>query len=294
MPDPQKVVIAVKACGICRSELFEWTGARQVFPRRLGHEATGEVVAVGHQVTRFKRGDRVTGIFLESLAEYAKADQDVVAKVPDSLSFHEAALGEPLLCAVSGAVRTDVALGKLVAVIGTGFMGLLAVQLLRLKGAHTLVAVDNRPEALAWAKWAGADETFSPKETPVRYLLQEPGGTGGVDISVECTGNNESLDLAIRMLDYHGLLSIVGFHQGGSRSVDVEMLNWKAASIINAHEKRNTVRRTCLEIGMKLAAKGQINLDRLITHCYPFEDVDRAFYDLETRRGGYVKGVVDI
>jgi len=291
-PGPGDVLIAVKACGVCGSEDYDWTGARGRYPFRLGHEASGVVQAVGGQVSCLSPGDRVTGLFREAFAERALAAAAWVRRVPEALCFEEAALGEPPLCAVSGALRIDVGLGKTAVVIGTGFMGLLMLQLLRLRGACRLVAVDGRREALDRALAYGAEEAYLPEELPPNYRVHAVREPGGVDIAVECAGRQETLNLAVEMLKPHSVLAIVGFHQGPGRMIDMEALNWKAAQVINAHEKRDEVKMACLEIGMRLVEKGQIRLGEFVTHRYGLEEVDRAFQDYETKPAGYVKGVV--
>ena len=101
-----------------------------------------------------------------------------------------------------------------------------------------------------------------------------------------------ALELAVRMLKRHSVLSVVGYHQGGPRSVDFQMLNWKAADVINAHEKRTDFKMDCLLIGLALAAAGRLELGSLITHRYPLEEADRAFADYESKPDGYIKGLI--
>jgi len=247
---------------------------------------------VGQGVEGFHPGDLVTGLFRQGFSEYAAAPASVVTRIPEGMDFEEAALGEPLACAISGALRTDVGLGKTVAVLGLGFMGLLTLQLLRIKGAFRTLAVDTRPETEAAARRFGADEFYLPGEIPSEYLLKDSAGTGGVDVVAECSGNAASLSLAVLLLKRHSILSIVGYHQGGPRCVDFQMLNWKAADIVNAHEKRADVAMRCMKTGLLLAAAGRLKASSLITHKYGLEEVDRAYSEYAAKSGGYVKAVV--
>lgn len=295
IPEPgiNDVLIRVRACGLCGSEYLTWKLAENA-PLSLGHEVSGEVVNTGAGVTGFRRGDRVTGLFRKGFAEYAVAPSQMVYKFPEELDFNLAALGEPVSCVVSGALRTEVGLGKTVAVIGSGFMGLMMLQLLKLKGAFHLIAIDTRADREGLARRFGADEFLTPEKLPPEYLLLESGGTGGVDVVAECTGNEQALGLAVTMLGKHSILSVVGFHQGGSRNVDFQMLNWKAADIVNAHEKRIGFKMQCMETGLKLSAKGKLDLNRLLTHHYNLEHLDQAFRDFAGKPDGYIKGVVTI
>lgn len=293
VPEPgvNDILVRVRACGVCGSEYPSWTEASAA-PVRLGHEVAGEVAAVGAGVSGFKPGDRITGLFRQGFAEYAVCPAEAAAPIPGGMGFEEACLGEPVACAVSGALRTDVGLGKTVAVIGLGFMGLLTLQLLRRKGAFRILAIDTRHGTESAARRLGADEFYSPGEVPPELLLTDSAGVGGVDVVAECSGQGPALDLAVRMLKRHSVLSVVGYHQGGPRSVDFQMLNWKAADVINAHEKRRDFKMECLRIGLDLAAAGRLELGSLVTHRYPPDQVDRAFEDYESKPEGYIKGLV--
>jgi len=287
------VAVKVRACGICGSEYFAWDKAEGA-PLQLGHEVAGEVISVGAGVSGIAPGEAVTGFFRRGFSEFAVADSSAVMKYPALLNFDEASLGEPISCVVSGALRTDVGLGKTVAVIGLGFMGLLALQLMKLKGAYHSIAIDTRRETESLARFFGADEFFLPKDVPEKYVLTDSAGSGGVDIVAECTGNAQALDLGVKMLKRHSILSIVGYHQGGPRSVDFQMLNWKAADIINAHEKRIDHKMRCMYIGLNLVAKAQLRIDKLMTNYYSMDGIDSAFADFGTKPEGYIKGIVRI
>lgn len=292
VPEPgvNDVLLRVRACGICGSEYPQWVRPESP-PVNLGHEAAGVVVAVGAGVSGLHPGDRVAGLFRRGFSEYAVGPAEAVTRFPDDLDLEEAALGEPVACAVSGALRTDVGLGQTVAVIGLGFMGLLTLQLLRMKGAFRILAIDTRPETETAARRLGADEFLLPEKVPRDLLLTENAGNGGVDVAAECSGTGPALDLAVRMLKRHSVLSVVGYHQGGPRTVDFQMLNWKAADVINAHEKRRDFKMKCLRIGLDLAAAGRLELGSLVTHRYPLDAVDRAFEDYESKPDGYIKGL---
>ena len=290
-PKVNEILIKVKACGICGSEYFSWNNADNP-PIYLGHEASGEVICVGKGVLGFKPGDNVTGLFRDSFAEYSVINSRCVMKFPKALRFDEAALGEPISCVISGALRTEVGLGKTIVIIGLGFMGLMVLQLMRLKGAYKIIAIDTREEMSELAKHHGADEFYTPESVPDKYLLMDYKGKNGVDIVIECTGKEEAFALAIKLLKCHSILSIVGYHQGGLRNVDLQMLNRKATDIINAHEKRIDFKMNCMDIGMKLVEKGQLKVKDLMTHYYNIDDIDMAFKDFEKKSKGYIKGIL--
>lgn len=291
---PKDVLVRVKLCGVCASELHGWKGDSGPYPRRYGHEVSGEVVAVGQDVASVRVGMRVTGLFHQGFAEYALTTEDRVAPIPEGMSYEEA-LGEPISCVISGVRRTRVDMGDTVAVIGLGFMGLITLQALRLKGPARLIAVDVREEALENALRLGADEAYLPDQVPDRLIMaswDRVGGGYGVDVAVEASGTQPGLDLASRMVREHGFLSIVGYHQGGPRQVDMEMWNWKAFDALNAHERRPDAQMDSMRRGLELVARGRIDVASLVTHRFGLEEVDAAFDTLARKPEGFVKSVV--
>jgi threonine dehydrogenase-like Zn-dependent dehydrogenase len=219
-----------------------------------------------------------------------------VTRIPAGLPI-EHALGEPLACVISGARRTRLELGDSVAVVGLGFMGLLALQTLRLRGPARLIAIDPRPETLELARRFGADEVYTPEQTPAVLRLarwRQRGSHRGVDVVVEASGTQPGLTLAGELVHEHGFLSLVGWHQGGPRQVDMELWNWKAFDVLNAHERRPDYLMDCMRRGLALAAAGKLDLGSLISHCFPLEAVDDAFHALQTKPAGFTKAVIQV
>jgi threonine dehydrogenase-like Zn-dependent dehydrogenase len=298
MPMPEinddEVLIRVKACGVCTSEVHAWLYGSGGVNGVLGHEAVGVIENVGKNVKGFSVGDRVTGLIYAAFAEYTKADYRNVTKVPDKVEDIEA-LGEPLSCLVSGAERTPVHLGDTVAIIGTGFMGLGFMQLMRLKGAGTIIAVDTRKEGLANALKFGADRALFPHEVEDEIKVTDWAHMdGGVDVAVEVSGTQKGLELAGDMTAVHGNLSIVGYHQNGLRSVNMELWNWKAITVVNAHERRNNVHMECMKAGLQLIASGAFNMLDMITHEFSLSEVDKAFNMMLDKPKGFIKSVIRI
>jgi len=300
----EEVLIRIKYCGVCASELHPWiegagwleaSGKRPIF----GHEPVGIIEKVGVLVKGFKVGDRVTGLIQNAFAQYAKVNYRKIIKVPEVLDDIEA-LGEPLSCLMSGAARTPVSLGDDVAIVGAGYMGLGFLQLMRLKGAGRLIAVDMREESLQHAKHNGADEMFTPQEVPNEYKVTQwahmDQGIKGIHVAVEASGSQGGLQLAGDMTGVHGVLSVVGYHQGhgGMRSVNMELWNWKALSVINAHERRSEVHIKQMEAGLKLIANDKLNMKGLVTHTFGLDEVDKAYDSIKTKPEGFIKSVIKI
>ncbi len=293
-PGPGDVQIEIRACGVCASELNPWADERPSYPVRFGHEPVGIVTALGPGVDRFTLGDRVTGHFGGAFSEVCVAPAAALLPVPASLA-DESALGEPLACLVNAARRTPVEFADRVAVVGLGFMGLGILQLLKLRGPSRLIAIDPREEARQHAAELGADETYVPEDVPAAYQLtefREWNGPNGLDVVVEASGTQAGLTLAGRLVRAHGLLSILGFNQGGDRRVDVEMWNWKAIDVVNAHVRRRADPLESMRIGLELEASGQIDLGRLVTHRFSLDDVDAAYTALRDKPPGFIKAVI--
>lgn len=295
-PGDGQVAVCVSVCGVCAAELHPWDTGVSRYPRRLGHEPVGVVEAVGPGVERFAVGDRVTGLFLEAFSDRSIVPEDMLMHVPEGLE-DENALGEPLACLVNAQRRTPIELADRVALIGLGYMGLGMLQLLKLRGPSKIVAIDVREEARQHALELGADEVYHPSEVPDEYLLtrwEDWESDRGLDVVVEASGTQPGLTLAGKMVRAHGVLSILGFHQGGDRQVDVEMWNWKAIDVVNAHVRRSEDLLESMRIGLELEAKGLINLGRLVTHRFGLEEVDQAYTALRDKPEGFIKAVVHI
>ncbi len=293
-PGPGEVLVRVMASGVCASELHPWADGRPGYPHRFGHEPMGMVQAVGPDVTRFRVGEQVTGLFQGAYADLCLAQEDVLLPVPDCIA-EENALGEPLACLVNAQRRTPVELADRIALIGLGYMGLGMLQLLKLRGPSRIVAIDVREEAREAAMRLGADESYDPSQLPDAYKITsfaDWDSDRGFDVVIEGSGTQPGLTLAGEMVGVHGVLSILGYHQGGPRQVQVGMWNWKAIDVVNAHVRRRSDLMESMRIGLELTAKGLIDLGALVTHRYTLDEVDRAYTDLQEKPPGFIKAVV--
>jgi threonine dehydrogenase-like Zn-dependent dehydrogenase len=208
-PEPglNEVLVRVKTCGVCASELYGWKGDQYPYPREYGHEVAGEVVSVGSKVERFSPGMRVTGLFSKGFAEYSKAPQEFVTLIPEGVSYEEA-LGEPIACVISGARRTNIQLGDTIVLVGLGFMGMLMLETAKLRGPARIIAIDPRQEVQETALKFGADEFYIPNEVPEPLLLTEWDHLGkgrGADVVFESSGTQPGLTMAGQLVRDHGI-----------------------------------------------------------------------------------------
>ena len=301
MPAPdiaaEEVLVKISVCGLCMSEYPLWLDGTAM-GRQMGHEAVGVVVKVGGAVKGLKAGDRVSGIFDKCFAEYAVAPCANIVKVPDNLLDYEA-ISEPLACMASAVERVRIKPGDSVAMVGTGYMGLVAMQLFHVGGADKIIAVDTRGEGLANALKFGAAEAWLPDDIPARYKLTAWQGdlfAQGLDVVFEATGTPQGLALAGDMVKPHGTLLVAGYHQsgGGFRNVNMELWNWKGITVVNAHERRVAHLVDCCRNALGLVSEGKLNVEPLYTHRYGLDEINAAFADMKNKPQGYVKGFVEI
>ena len=284
-PPPGTVRVKILACGVCASELHAVQETLESYPVTIGHEPVGIVEAVGEGVAGLAEGIRVTGGFGPSFAESVIADHRSVVVVPDELSTEEA-IGEPLGCVIEGRRRTPVVAGDRIALVGAGYMGLLMLQVLGVTGAGHTVVIDPREEARSAGAAFGATETLDPSDASTNDLEER------FDVVFEASGTQPGLDLTTRLVREHGVLSILGYHQGAPRSVDMQMWNWKAIDVVNAHVRRRDYLTEAIRRGLELVRLGRIHPGKLITHRFGLDGVGEAFEALASKPNGYIKGIV--
>ena len=126
-------------------------------------------------------------------------------------------------------------------------------------------------------------------------MMAEWGRVGkgfGADVVFENSGTAPGLTLASHIVREHGILSVVGWHQGGARQVDMEMWNWKGFNVINAHERRMDYLMDCMRRGLALVAAGRMDTASLVSHRFSLDNVDGAFRALVEKPAGFHKAVV--
>jgi len=248
-PDPQiadqEVLVRVRACGICGSDVHGMDGStgRRHPPIIMGHEAAGVIAEVGKQVEGWKTGDRVTfdstiscgscwfcqrglvnlcdhrrvlGVSCEdyrqhgAFAEFVALPHRILYRLPDSVSFEQAAMVEPVSVAVHAVERTPVSLGDTAVVMGVGMIGLLVVQALRVAGCGKIIAVDLEPQKLKLALALGADVSLKADECDVVEEVRSHTQGRGADVALEVIGLSPTINTAVASLRKGGALTLVG------------------------------------------------------------------------------------
>lgn len=242
---PNEILVRVKACGICGSDVHGMDGStgRRNPPLIMGHEASGIVEEIGSDVAYFTPGDRVTFDSTEyqlndwftlkgkynlsdnrkvlgvspkeyrrhgAFAEYIVVPEHIVYKLPDKVSFEQAAMIEPVAVATHAIELTSIGIGDTVLVIGTGMIGLFLIQVLKLSNAGKIIAVDLDDKKLELAKKFGAKHTFNPKASNIREAILPLTHNRGADIAFEAVGIGETVNMAIENVRKGGAVTLVG------------------------------------------------------------------------------------
>jgi L-iditol 2-dehydrogenase len=240
-----EVLLQVKACGICGSDVHGVDGStgRRVPPIIMGHEASGVIVKKGADVNAWHQGDRVTfdstiyplddwytrkgqynlsdnrmvlGVSCDefrrhgAFAEYVSIPQHVLSRIPENVSFDQAAAVEPAAVAMHAVRLTPLQLGDTAVVIGTGIIGLFIVQVLRASACQRIIAVDIDKEKLALAATMGADLCLQADAPGLADTILEATRGRGADAILEAVGLTETVQLGLACVRKGGAVTLVG------------------------------------------------------------------------------------
>jgi len=312
-PTPGKgwVKARVRVAGICGTDLRHWkVEDPHLECHIMGHELAGEVVEVGEEVQNVGVGDRVvietvmgdgkcdwcrvqqynicpelyptrTQSVSKAYAEYVVGPADKFYKLPDHISFEEAALLDTFSVCLHGINLSNLRVNDKVAVIGAGTIGLGQVQLAKACGADVIVT-DIVDSGLQMARDLGADVVVNSKTEDARARVMEFTGGRGVDIVYECAGGTAmpiTLPQAVSFARRGGKIVIIGGFDKGPVSIPLEWQHIQMAEIQLIPSASYAFRdiypemRICLD----LLSKGKLNASKMITHRFPIDDINQAF-----------------
>jgi len=244
-PAPDEVLIQVKACGICGSDVHGMDGStgRRIPPIIMGHEASGIIVETGALVRGWARDDRVTfdstiyplsdwyarkgfynladerrvlGVSCKeyrrdgAMAEYVTVPYHLLYRIPEAVSFDQAAMVEPAAVAAHAVSLTPISLNDTALVIGCGMIGLFLVQMLGLVGVGKIIAIDLDEERLNLALEFGADLAIHANKEKVVDAVKQSNHGRGARIGFEAVGHSTTIKTAIECMDKGGTLTLVG------------------------------------------------------------------------------------
>jgi L-iditol 2-dehydrogenase len=318
---PRDVLIKVKACGICGSDVhgYDGTTGRRIPPLVMGHEAAGVVAKIGAEVRSFRIGDRVTfdstiscdkclfcskgdvnlcdsrqvlgvscGDYRRdgAFAEYVSVPQHIVYALPDSFPLEKAALIEAVSIAVHAARITGIEPGDSAVVVGAGMIGLLAIQALRVYGCSKIIAVDLEESKLALARQLGVDETLLATDPDLSQKLKSTTHGRGPDIAVEVVGVQKSILTAIENVRRGGTVTLVG---NLAPAVEIPL-----QTVVTRQLK---LQGSCASAGeyrecIRLMDSGAINVDPLLSALAPLSEGAKWFNRLYAREPGLMKVIL--
>jgi L-iditol 2-dehydrogenase len=324
LPDPTpgrgEVLVSVAACGICGSDVHGYDGSsgRRIPPIVMGHEAAGTIAALGDGVKGFAAGERVTfdstifcgdcdncrrgdvnlcdhrevlGVSCAefkragAFAEYVAVPSRILYRLPEKLSFTEAAMLEAVSVALHGVSLAQISTGCTALVVGAGMIGLLTLQALRAAGCSRIFVTDLDNTRLKLAREVGATAVLSSGADLVEQVMQFTEGAG-VDVAIEAVGRNETVKVAIGSVRKGGTVVLVG-----NISPEVTLPLQKVVA------RQIRLQGSCASSGeypraIELLASGAIQVAPFITAVAPLEEGPRWFERLYAREPNLMKVIL--
>ncbi len=307
-PDPSpaagEVVVAVRAAGICGSDVHGFLGAtgRRRVGVVMGHEASGDVAEVGSDVTSVRAGDRVIlrsiltcsrcercrrgqsnlcqerqgmGMHFDgTYAERIVVPESLLLVMPDTLSYEDGALVEPLAVAMHAVNITPFALMDFVVVVGAGPIGLLALLAARLRGAGSIVITDRSPHRLAVARSLGADLTIDvTAQDPVELVLAATDGRGA-DAVLEAVGIGATAVQSLRVARPGGHVTWIG-NSAPTAELPLQELVSRELTLRGSYGFREE-----FEQAADALVAGTIDVRRIIERVAPLDEGSDLFQEL--------------
>jgi L-iditol 2-dehydrogenase len=319
-PGQGEVLVSVAACGICGSDVHGYDGSsgRRIPPIVMGHEAAGTIAALGAGVSGFAVGDRVTfdstifcgvcnncrrgdvnlcdhrevlGVSCAefrrpgAFAEYVAVPSRILYRLPENLSFHEAAMLEAVSVALHGVSLAQISKGSTALVVGAGMIGLLTLQALRAAGCSRVFVADLDSTRLKLAQEVGATAVLSAEKDVVEQVLRLTGGIG-VDVVIEAVGRSETVKASIESVRKGGSVVLVG-----NISPEVTLPLQKVVT------RQIRLQGSCASAGeypraIELLASGAIQVQPFITAVAPLEEGPRWFERLYAREPNLMKVIL--
>ena len=317
-PSSGEVLIRVKACGICGSDVHGMDGStgRRQPPVIMGHEASGVIVRTGAGVTGWKEGDRVTfdstvyplndwytlkGFYNLSegrevvgvspkeykrhgaFAEYLTLPQHILHKIPDNVSFEQAAMVEPAAVAAHAVRLSGVNAGDSAIVIGSGMIGVFVISLLKTSGAAPVIAVDVDEEKLKTASKYGADITINSQNQSIIETVRNHTKGRGADLGFEVVGISATVNALIDSLRKGATAMLIGNI--------TPVIEFPLQKIVTSEIK---VLGSCAICGeyetvLDMIAKGSLNVDDMISAVATLSEGPEWFRKLYNKEGNLKK-----
>jgi threonine dehydrogenase-like Zn-dependent dehydrogenase len=288
-PGDAEVQVQGGACGICSWDIATAKLGSRMHPMAPpGHEGIGYVTRVGQAVQGIKEGDRVAGGGFATLRNLPAAR---VYAIPASDLADEYWIVEPVSCAVTGLDHCRLRPGDRVAVIGSGFMGLLILQGLLHMPVDQLVAVDVAQDRLDLARRLGVPETYNAAQIERSELVQTL-KQRAYDVVVDTSGSQAGLDLATDVVKRGGLINLFGWIKGETATFDPTKWHGGGFTVVNSSPSSQL--RDPFPPAIRLIHQGIIDLRPLVTHVASLAEYPALMETILHGDGSYVKGVITL
>ncbi|HLI70558.1 MAG TPA: zinc-binding dehydrogenase [Ktedonobacteraceae bacterium] len=316
-PEAGEVLLQVAAATTCGTDLKAFRRGHPVLfqrlPARFGHEVAGIVAATGAGVTVCKEGDAVVvansapcqqcfycrrgqlslcedllflnGAYAEYLLIPARIVRLNLYRLPPTTSYIAAALTEPLACALHGIDASNIHAGDTIAILGAGPLGLLLAAVASRRGAHVIVT-GRGSERLALARLLGAsvvvDVTGRSLDEQYELVREETEQHRGVDVAIEAVGSSETWELAARLVRPGGLVNFFGGCPSGTQvTLPTRPLHYSELTLKGVFHHTPAYFAQALE----LINDHQIEVEALVTACYPLSSLLEVFALLQRKQG---------
>ncbi len=316
------VRIKMQVLGVCGSDIHYYLSGKigsQVvkYPFTVGHEGAGEVEAVGEGVTLVKPGDRIAiepampcgecdqckvgrphtcrklrflgcpGQAEGALSEFIVMPEASCFKIPDQMTFDEAAISEPLAIGLYAVKQSIPMEGAKVGILGFGPIGMSVLLPALAMGAAELFVTDKIDERLKIAEKSGALLTANPdREDVVEKITNRVPEL--LDVVFECCGQQDAIDNAVDLLKPGGKLMIIGIPEFDRWSLPVDKSRHKELCIQNVRRQNEAV-----QSALDMMADGEISVSEMVTHRFDFKDTKEAFDLVAGYKDGVMKAMID-
>jgi len=316
-PAADEVVIKVKTCGMCGTDLKLYTGQYTArIPVVPGHEYSGEIVEAGKNVRNLRPGQRVVSDPNEScgkcywcrnhqpcfcndlaaygvlrdggFAEYCTATEKGVYPIPEGVDDEVAAFAEPVSCVVHAADRINYRTGETVAILGGGPLGQIHLQFALNSGASKVVLVDPNQSRRDLATKFGAHTVINPKENNVKEEVLEQTGGLGADVVIEAVGRKHTIEESFRLVKRGGRVVIFGFAPETEKAVfsPFDVLS-RELTILGAWVNPYSYSRA-----LDVLSSGRIDVRPLISHRLKLDNILQGYEMMAQKPAGFIKSLV--
>tara|TARA_B100000029_G_scaffold484983_1_gene537818 strand:+ start:258 stop:1310 length:1053 start_codon:yes stop_codon:yes gene_type:complete len=284
-----EALVKMEACGICGTDVMEWY-RQKTAPKVLGHEMSGSIVQLGKNVKNFSLGDRVfvshhvpcfdcyycknskhsacdslhTGNFYPGgFSEYIKIPEENLNygtfKLPEKMTYNEAAMIEPMACAVAGQNMLHLKDNQTILIIGSGISGLCHIILAKMKGLN-VISTDISDYRVDQAKYFGSDYSFHADNISADKIREINHGRLA-DVVINCAGNKSAVENAFKYVDKKGEILFFAIPSSTIKLPFANLWRNETSLFFSYGAATNDISTT-----IDLYSEGRINFEKMITH----------------------------